>query len=398
VRRAVLLALLVLLGSVLAGSSACRYDRLVLAPADTVYVTKVDSVHVAHTDTLLIAHVDTITRARTDTLYRLRVDTLYRLHVDTLVRVDTLVSPPVHDTTLIRRTDTVTVTRVDTLTRLVHDTTIVQRTDTLFLPSAVVHDSSWVYVQQNPTNPLGGGDPKAGVAWIDTPTMLPAGFAFALVFWHGNFVGIVSQVTPVDPTSPTGHSEYWEAWPYLAGGGTMPYRGRYPTKLEAIQALMPIVLTLPAAPMTLLEIARLFLFVREAGQNAGQRVKAIQMLERWREGTGLVPVLLRLRRDDVLDLYYQGQSPDPARRLLPSHLRPRQTQGVAGGRAEPEDVFLYVNADDHAHHVGLVSVAHPLQGVAGNTSKDGTSSNGDGCYEHFLLVDPSRIKFVRLPT
>lgn len=147
------------------------------------------------------------------------------MRVDTLVRIDTLVSPPVHDTTF--------VLHVDTLTRLVHDTTIVQRTDTLFLPGAIVHDTTWVYVQQQPTNPVGGGDPRAGLAWID----LPGGFGYALVFWHGNFVGVTDR-------NDLGAGESWDAWLYTPPGGAMRWRGRFATKLEAIQALVPISITI----------------------------------------------------------------------------------------------------------------------------------------------------------
>jgi hypothetical protein len=200
----------------------CRVDRIVLAPPDTVTVH--DTVKVPlppHTDTLIVTRVDTLVRSHTDTLYRLRVDTVVT------VRVDTVASPPVHDTTI------AVVVRVDTLTRLVHDTTYLTRTDTLYLPSVVVHDSTWVYVQQGPTNPVGGGDPKAGLAWVQIYT------TYWLVFWHGNFVGVVYR----------SYDQGCYAYLYTKLGGNMPLRGIYPTMEEAAQALIPFVLVLhPSSP------------------------------------------------------------------------------------------------------------------------------------------------------
>lgn len=49
-------------------------------------------------------------------------------------------------------------------------------------------------------------------------------------------------------------------------------------------------------------------------------------------------------------------------------------------------LYLYVNANDHAHHIGFVTSTNPLTGIAGNTSADGTSSNGDGLYEHAIVA------------
>jgi hypothetical protein len=66
---------------------------------------------------------------------------------------------------------------------------------------------------------------------------------------------------------------------------------------------------------------------------------------------------------------------------------------------EAGDLYLYVDANEHAHHCGLVTIDSPVVGIAGNTSADGTSSNGTGTYEHALRVAPGgRIVYGRLPS
>lgn len=149
--------------------------------------------------------------------------------------------------------------------------------------------------------------------------------------------------------------------------------------------------------MTLLEIFRLFLFVREAGPNQGQRVNAIQTWSGGKDGIG--QSYCAYGATMVLDLYYQGESPIPRTGSCQEIYELAQQNGwlVDVDEAQEGDVFLYVNDADHAHHVGLLSAAHPLTGIAFNTSSDGTSSNGDGCYEHYLLVDRKHIRIVRLP-
>lgn len=62
-----------------------------------------------------------------------------------------------------------------------------------------------------------------------------------------------------------------------------------------------------------------------------------------------------------------------------------------------EDLYFFVTPEGHAHHVGIVTGVDPLLGIAGNTSSDGKSSNGDGVYEHALNVPPNLIVFARLP-
>jgi hypothetical protein len=229
-----LLALLVIAGMLAVGSAGCDRIELVTLPPDTVFVNHTDTAKVVKVDTLYRPRVDTVITTRVDTVTTTRTDTLYRFRVDTVIRVDTLHTPPRVDTLLTVRVDTVHDLRVDTVHTVRVDTVIQQRVDTVIIAGVVlppVHDTTWVYVQQNPTNPVGGGDRNAGLAWIETA------FGQALVFWHGNFVGVVTE-------NPSSSGSTWTANIYVEGGGAMPWRGTFATRLEAIQALVPITITI----------------------------------------------------------------------------------------------------------------------------------------------------------
>lgn len=79
-------------------------------------------------------------------------------------------------------------------------------------------------------------------------------------------------------------------------------------------------------------------------------------------------------------------------------------------QALPGDLYLFVTDEGHAHHVGILTVASPMLGlgdmprdcgvlrfgIAGNTSADGLSSNGDRVAEHTLNVAPNHIIIVRV--
>lgn len=71
---------------------------------------------------------------------------------------------------------------------------------------------------------------------------------------------------------------------------------------------------------------------------------------------------------------------------------------VALDEARIGDLYLFVDDNGHAHHVGILTATlSTLGGIAGNTSKDGKSSNGDGVYEHPLDVAPNHLVIVRVP-
>ncbi len=50
----------------------------------------------------------------------------------------------------------------------------------------------------------------------------------------------------------------------------------------------------------------------------------------------------------------------------------------------PGDIVLSLNPDGTAHHVGIIANVSPLSSIAGNTSEDGSSSNGDRVAEHWI--------------
>lgn len=140
-------------------------------------------------------------------------------------------------------------------------------------------------------------------------------------------------------------------------------------------------------------IARQFLFVREAqsiGQNRGLRVEAIQHYA----GGGVADSWCMEFLWMVLDVAYQGKP--PFGRMQACHdllLLAKQQQWIVTIPG-PRDIALTVT-DGRAHHVSLVTSAQPLTAIAGNTSADGVSSNGDGVYEHAIAA--ANKVFVRIP-
>ena len=132
-------------------------------------------------------------------------------------------------------------------------------------------------------------------------------------------------------------------------------------------------------------IARLFLFVREAvSQNNGQRVNAIQMWSGGQSalGTSWCAWFVTM----VLDLAFQGDSPIPRQGTAQGIRDLCTTNGWMTDTPSVGDLYFYVDANDHAHHVGMVSTLDPLTGISGNTSADGASSNGDRVAEHQITA------------
>ncbi len=142
----------------------------------------------------------------------------------------------------------------------------------------------------------------------------------------------------------------------------------------------------------LIALARLFRFVREAqseGQNRGQRVEAIQHWSNGQTGDSWCCEFVTM----LLDLLFQGASPVPREGACQDVYDLGKKNGWIVAEPRAGDLFLYVNDADHAHHIGIVTGNSPLSGIAGNTSSDGTSSNGDGVYEHPINAHV----FVRVP-
>lgn len=143
-----------------------------------------------------------------------------------------------------------------------------------------------------------------------------------------------------------------------------------------------------------IEIARLFLFVREAqaqGQNRGLRVEAIQHWSAGQVGDSWCAEAATM----VLDIAFQGNSPIPRQGSCEAIHQFAKANGWLVDTPGPGDLVLSINAAGIAHHVGIVSIVDPLTSIAGNTSPDGTSSNGDGWYEH--PISPDNKAFVHYP-
>lgn len=145
--------------------------------------------------------------------------------------------------------------------------------------------------------------------------------------------------------------------------------------------------------MNILDIARLFDFVREAGPNHGQRVNAIQKWSGGADGDSWCCELATM----VLDLFFKGRAPVPRGAVVQDVYALAIASGWIVTSPIPGDLYFFVNDEGHAHHIGFVTLAAPVAGISGNTSSDGKSSNGDGCYEHALTVAPSNIKYARVP-
>lgn len=142
------------------------------------------------------------------------------------------------------------------------------------------------------------------------------------------------------------------------------------------------------------DVFRQFLFVREAAtQNTGNRVEAIQKWCGGLKGESYCCYLQTM----VLDICFQGNSPIPRLGACQSVYDLAKKNGWLVDKPLKDDIFLYVDDKDHAHHIGTITVDGGGDGIAGNTSPDGTSSNGTGVFEHSISTNPKRVKYVRFP-
>lgn len=147
------------------------------------------------------------------------------------------------------------------------------------------------------------------------------------------------------------------------------------------------------------EIARQFLYVREAqaqGQNRGLRVEGIahwsggEFGESWCDDFAI---------GFVLDICFEGASPFPRQRDIDGStvaaLAYARAQGWVTDTPSPGDLVFSVHDDGTPHHVAIVTATDPLTAIAGNTSADGVSSNGDRVAEH--VISPTNKVFVAYP-
>lgn len=138
------------------------------------------------------------------------------------------------------------------------------------------------------------------------------------------------------------------------------------------------------------DIARQFLFVREAGQNKGQRIAAIQRWSGGQQGDSWCCEFVTM----VLDICFEGNAPIPRLQACQSVYDLAKGKGWLVDSPQKDDLYIFVNDADHAHHIGFIT--DPGQGIAGNTSADGASSNGDRVAEHNIAVGP-HVKYIHYP-
>ena len=141
------------------------------------------------------------------------------------------------------------------------------------------------------------------------------------------------------------------------------------------------------------ETARQFLFVREAGENTGQRVEAIQKWSGGSAGDSWCCEFATL----VLDICFQGQSPIPRLQACQDVYDLAKKNKWLTTTPVKDDLFVYVNSADHAHHIGIITKDGGGMGIAGNTSEDGSSSNGDRVAEHSVTTNAAAIKYIHYP-
>lgn len=145
----------------------------------------------------------------------------------------------------------------------------------------------------------------------------------------------------------------------------------------------------------LVSLARLFRFVRETqGPNRGIWVGLFQQYTGNSGGDSWCCSFVSF----LLSILYQGASPLTKTASCATMLAQARQKGYAlpaGATPEAGDLYFYLNDAGHAHHIGIVTDAQPLTGIAGNTSPDGRSDNGTGVFEHG--IGSTRTAFVRLP-
>lgn len=135
--------------------------------------------------------------------------------------------------------------------------------------------------------------------------------------------------------------------------------------------------------MSLTELARLFLFVREdqsQGQNHGRRVNAIQVWSGGSDGQSWCAYFATM----MLDILYKGAAPIPRLGLVQDIYQLAKVHGWVTSTPSVDDLVISVDENDHGHHIAILTGLNPLTAIAGNTSADGTSSNGDRVAEHAI--------------
>lgn len=147
-------------------------------------------------------------------------------------------------------------------------------------------------------------------------------------------------------------------------------------------------------PASLVTIARRFSFVRETeGPNRGAWVSFLQRFCGGRLGDSWCAYLVSV----VLDIAYHGHQPLHQTGSCEDMVAEARARGFVVSTPQIGDLYFFLDASGHAHHVGILTGVDPWTGIAGNTSESGLSSNGTGVFEHVLSVRADRVLFVRLP-
>lgn len=141
------------------------------------------------------------------------------------------------------------------------------------------------------------------------------------------------------------------------------------------------------------DVARQYLYVREVTQNTGQRVEAIQHWCGGSTGQSWCCYFVTM----ILDICYQGASPISRMGLVQSVYNIAIRNKWTTTTPKIGDLFIYVDNNNHGHHIGIVTVDGGRVGIAGNTSADGTSSNGDRVAEHELISNQKLIVYINYP-
>lgn len=150
--------------------------------------------------------------------------------------------------------------------------------------------------------------------------------------------------------------------------------------------------------MSPVEIARLFLHVREAGQNQGLRVEAIQKWSGGKKGDSWCAQFATM----VLDLAFKGEAPIPRNGSCDVILKLAQQKGWDSEKPDVNDLYLVLRSATDACHVGFVTSTEKwseriLGTISGNTSADGLSDNGDRVAERDVKYAPGRVVFIKYP-
>ncbi len=143
--------------------------------------------------------------------------------------------------------------------------------------------------------------------------------------------------------------------------------------------------------------ARRWLFVREVGgPNRGFWVEWIQRFTGNASGDSWCASFVSM----ILAIAFGGKSRSPLTTTATCEDIHQQAKVHGWLTTTPKrgDLYLYLDELGHAHHVGIVTEPDPLDGLAGNTSADGTSVNGDRVAEHAIAAPRTgSIVFVDYP-